>query len=69
MMRQGEVIDLDTLLAMQAAQLGLQYKLPLADSIILASAQLHSATIWTQDIDFEGLPDVRFVKKTQVGKV
>jgi predicted nucleic acid-binding protein len=64
MMRQGEVINLDTSLAMQAAHLGLQHKLPMADSIILATARMHSASIWTQDNDFEGLPGVHYVKKS-----
>lgn len=64
MMRQGEVIDLDSTLAMQAADLSLQHKLPMADSIILATARMHSATIWTQDNDFEGLPDVQYIQKT-----
>jgi len=63
MMRQGKVIDLDSTLSIHAAQLGLQYKLPLADSIIMATAQIHSAIVWTQDNDFEGLPDVRYIKK------
>jgi predicted nucleic acid-binding protein len=64
MMRQGEVIDLDSTLAMQAADQSLQYKLPMADSIILATARMHSATIWTQDSDFEGLSDVRYIKNS-----
>jgi len=64
MMRQGEVVDLDSTLAMQAADLSLQHKLPMADSIILATARMHSSVIWTQDNDFEGLPDVHYVKKS-----
>lgn len=63
MMRQGKVVDLDSSLSIHAAQLGLQYKLPLADSIIMATAQIYSAIVWTQDNDFEGLPDVRYIKK------
>jgi len=53
----------DSFLSIHAAQLGLQYKLPLADSIIMATAQIHSAIVWTQDNDFEGLPDVHYIKK------
>lgn len=63
MMRQGAVVDLDTTLAMQAAHLSVQHKLPLADSLILATAQMNSATVWTQDRDFEGIPDVRYTEK------
>jgi len=35
----------------------------MADSIILATARLYGATVWTQDEDFSGLPDVRFYQK------
>lgn len=62
-MQQGRVIPLDAELAMDAANFGMLYKLPLADSIIFATARKHSAVVWTQDKDFEGLPDVRFVAK------
>lgn len=64
MMRQGEVIDLDSMLAMQGAKIGVQFKLPLADGVILATAQMHDATLWTQDRDFEGLPGVRYHPKS-----
>src|SRR5512139_1016357 len=54
LMYQGQMIDLDASLALSAAKLGLDYKLPLADSIILATAQAKNAVIWTQDSDFKG---------------
>ncbi len=63
MMRQGKVVDLDSSLSIHAARLGLQYKLPLSDSIIMTTAQINSAIVWTQDNDFKGLPDVRYIKK------
>ncbi len=62
-MSQGQVVDLDANLSMSAAQLSLQNKMPLADSVILATARSLNATIWTQDADFESLPDVRFKPK------
>ena len=62
-MQQGEVVDLDADLALRAAVLGQQHKLPLADSIIYATAQRAKAVVWTQDADFEGLKDVRYWKK------
>ena len=43
-----------------AATLGTRHKLPLADSIIYATAQQSNALVWTQDADFEGLNGVRF---------
>ena len=64
MMQQGKVVELDAALATTAAQLSAELKLPMADSIILATARQHAATIWTQDADFEGLADVRFVRKS-----
>lgn len=63
LMQQGHVVDLDIVLALDAARLGLQLKLPLADSIILATARARKATLWTQDADFESLPGVRYTAK------
>jgi predicted nucleic acid-binding protein len=65
LMRQGRTVDLDFSLALSASKLGQEWKLPLADSIILATARAHGATIWTQDADFEGLEGVRLVKKSK----
>ncbi len=63
LMRGGRVIDLDDSLAVSAAYLGAQHKLPLADSIIYATVQTHGALLWTQDAHFDGLPGVRFIPK------
>ena len=62
-LRQGTVVDLDGALALSAAKLGVTNKLPLADSVILATARRLDATIWTQDEDFEGLPGVKYRSK------
>ena len=62
-MQQGEVVDLDAKLAAYAARLSLQTKLPMADSIVHATARVREATLWTQDDDFEGLDDVKYVAK------
>ncbi len=62
-MQQGKVAPLNESLALEAARLGLEHRLPLADSVILATAQRNQAIIWTQDRDFEGLPGVRYVEK------
>jgi predicted nucleic acid-binding protein len=59
-MKQGAVIALDSELAIDAGNYGVQYKLPLADSIIFATAQKYQATLWTQDADFSGLPGIRY---------
>jgi predicted nucleic acid-binding protein len=63
LLHQGQVVDLDGGLALSAAQLGIAHRLPLADSIILATAKQFGATIWTMDGDFEGLPNVRYFTK------
>ncbi len=62
-MTQGKVISLDTQMAIDAGNYGVQHKLPLADSIIYATTIRHNATLWTQDSDFEGLPSVNFYAK------
>lgn len=62
LMQQGLVVPLDARLALEAARLGLQERLPLADSIMLATAQAHAATLWTRDADFRGRAGVRFVE-------
>jgi predicted nucleic acid-binding protein len=59
-MQQGEVVDLTAPLALSAANLSAKHKLPMADSIMYATARAFSATLWTQDADFEHLPHVRF---------
>ena len=60
LMRQGQVIEIDLTLALSAAANGL----PMADSLIYATAQSQGATLWTQDTHFEGLAGVKFFKKT-----
>jgi predicted nucleic acid-binding protein len=51
-MQQGMVVDLDFTLALEAAKLSVDLGLPMADSVMLATARAHSATLWTQDADF-----------------
>ena len=60
-MNQGKIISLDSELAMDAAKFGVLHKLPLADSIIFATAQKYAAVLWTQDSDFEKLQNVRYI--------
>lgn len=63
MMQQGKVVELSSSIALLAAKLSLDVKTPMADSIILATARIHAAVLWTQDNDFEGLSDVRYFPK------
>ena len=62
-MTQGQVIDLDQALALRAAKLSLDKRLPMADSIIWATALAHGAILWTQDEHFKGLPAVQYIEK------
>ena len=62
-MMQGEVIVLDERVALDAARLSLELKMPMADSVILTTARLHGAVVWTQDSDFEGLEGVEYIEK------
>jgi predicted nucleic acid-binding protein len=59
-MQQGAVIDLDASLAMAAARLGIAHRLPLTNSVILATARAQAAVLWTQDADFKGMPGVEY---------
>jgi predicted nucleic acid-binding protein len=59
-MRQGLVIDVTPEIAVFAAAIALETKLPMADSLILATARMHGATVWTQDADFAHVPGVRY---------
>ena len=61
--RQGKIVDLDGTLALAAAKIGVTDKLPLADSVILATARRFDATLWTQHEDFDGLPGVKYRPK------
>lgn len=62
-MQRGRVIDLTQERAMSAAALSLRHGIPMADSIILAAAREHHATIWTRGKDFRGLEKVKYFKK------
>lgn len=62
-MHEGQIIDLDASIAMSAAHISMDLKLPMADSLILATARAHSATLWTQDEHFKGLDGVKYVEK------
>ena len=63
LMHQGQVVNLDAPLALAAARLSAAERLPLADSVMLATARAFGATLWTQDSDFEGREGVRFVSR------
>lgn len=59
-MLQGPIVGLTAALAVQAARVSLETGLVMADSIILATAREHEATLWTQDTDSQGHPNVEY---------
>lgn len=59
-MRQGMVVDLDGAIVLRGAKLSLEYRLPMADSVMLATAPSYDATVWTQDADFENVLGVQY---------
>ncbi len=61
LMQQGEVADLSATLALDAARMSVELKIPMADAIILTTARANSATLWTQDSHFEGMAGVEYV--------
>ncbi len=63
LMQQGRVIALDESLALSAAKLSFELKLPMADSLILSTARTHAAVLWTQDDDFSGIQGVQYIQK------
>jgi len=63
LMQQANIVDVTSPIAIDAANISTELKLPMADSIILATARAYGATLWTQDADLYGLPGVRFTKK------
>lgn len=62
-MSYGRVVELDRKIAIDAAQISLELKLAMADSIILATARDQDATLWTQDAHFKGMDGVKYIEK------
>ena len=62
-MQQATVVDLEAVTAVNAARISAELKLPLADSVILATARQYGAELWTQDADFNGIEGVQYRKR------
>ena len=62
-MMEGRVVELTAEIALEAARLSVERRLPMADSVMLATARAYDAVLWTQDADFEGMEGVRYVAK------
>jgi len=63
LMHQGQLVVLDERVAMHGAKHRIDHKLPLADSIVLATAHLYEALLWTQDSDFAEIAGVKYVEE------
>lgn len=62
-MQRGAVVDLSPELALEAARIAQENRLPTASSVVLATSRSHDATVWTQDPNFEGWPAVKYMHK------
>jgi len=63
-MKMGRVLDATETVAINAARISIRYKIPMADSLILAIALAENAVLWTQDEHFKDLPGVEYVEKS-----
>jgi predicted nucleic acid-binding protein len=63
LMQQGHVVELSGPLALAAARLSVDLRMPMADSVMLATARAWEATLWTQDADFDRVPGVKYVAR------
>ena len=59
-MRQGRMLDLTDRRAVAAADIAAKHKLAMADAVIYSMAREFGATLWTQDVDYEGLAGVKY---------
>jgi len=62
-MQQAMIKDVDPAIALLASRLSIKNKLPMADSLIWATARLNDATLWTQDSDFKKIPEIQYKDK------
>ena len=62
-MQKAPVVEMTSPLAMAAAKISLELSLPMADSMILATARLHNATLWTLDVHFKDIVGVKYFAK------
>ena len=65
-MKEATVVPVNTELALGAAILSSELKLPIADSIILATARSCGVVLWTQDAHFELVDGVHYIAKGTV---
>ena len=57
----GNIAELTQEIAVNAAHVSSEFKIAMADSIILATTRAYNATLWTQDADFDGIDGVQYI--------
>jgi predicted nucleic acid-binding protein len=57
------LIPLDEMIALTAADVGIEHGLAMADAIVFATALTKKAELITSDADFERLPGVTYLRK------
>lgn len=62
-LRGNEVLEMDGDVALAAADISLQRKLPMADSLVLAHAILCGDTLLTLDNDFADQPEAKILRR------
>jgi toxin FitB len=65
-MRQGRVLDLTDSRAVASADIAVKHKLAMADAVIYSMAREFDGTLWTQDVDYDGLDGVKFFEKPKI---
>lgn len=68
LMQHGRLVELTGPMALSAARLTLDFKIPMAESIVAATTSLFEAVIWTQDDDFKNIKNVKYVPKKKAGR-
>ena len=64
-MRLGRVLDLTDKRAIAASKAAKAHGLAFADAAMYSMAQEHTATFWTQDLDYDGLPGAMVFAKAK----
>ncbi len=62
-MLKTRIVPLTDTLALEAADVSLEHGLPMADSIVYATALANGAELVTSDADFAKLPGVTFIRR------
>jgi predicted nucleic acid-binding protein len=63
LLEQTRIVPVSPMLALAAADFSIQHRLAMADAIVYATARVHFVQLWTSDSDFDGLPEVVYLKK------